>query len=297
MKISPTSFKEHLFTHIWNYKIQQELFNSYYQNSQAEDNFAYDPEEFYAGQVASLLSRLKSNFPLQETFQKIVEYLDEPERSVIIDFMSWYNTHHEDDFLTIFAEENHGDGYNSAPLKRLVDFVKSPPKPWAPQEEEKLEEVVDYIVKTLRNFTPIASSVTKRRKGKENETIRLSDEYDIQDLLHVMLKPQFPLIRTENVVDGKTDRQFLKIDFTIPDSNIAIECKYAKHDTSMPEIKKQMHDDIIIYSNHPDCKTLIFFIYNKDFNISDPIPYEKFYSTNSSFGEHKVKLHLIISPK
>lgn len=67
-----------------------------------------------------------------------------------------------------------------------------------------------------------------------------------------MLRPHFSDIRSEAVADGKTDWQFLEIDFLLSKGKIAIECKYIE-DKNFNQLKMQIHENIMTYSSHPDC--------------------------------------------
>ena len=110
------SFREHLFKHIWEYKIALEEFNSFYAISMNEDGPMFDPEDFQAAQVTELLRNLGKDYPLMETYNKVKAYLPSRERSRIIDFMNWYHLHKDDSFYHIIALENSGNSYN-------VDFI------------------------------------------------------------------------------------------------------------------------------------------------------------------------------
>lgn len=122
------------------------------------------------------------------------------------------------------------------------------------------DEPKDIIINLLKEFPNAIKSVTlKRRKNHDKFVIR--DEYDVQDLLHVILKSLFPkIIPEENTpqVGGKTERA----DFIFKEFGIILEIKMIKEsDKDEKEFIKQIKIDIeSYYRENP--KYLIFFIYD-----------------------------------
>lgn len=122
------------------------------------------------------------------------------------------------------------------------------------------DEPKDIIINLLKEFPNAIKSVTlKRRKNHDKFIIR--DEYDVQDLLQVVLKSFFPkIIPEENTpqVGGKTERA----DFIFKEFGIILEIKMIKEtDKDEKEFVKQIKIDIeSYYRENP--QYLIFFIYD-----------------------------------
>ena len=294
--MDPRTFTDHLFNYIWEYKIAIEEFNSFYAISMHEDGPSYDIEDFYAAKIHELLQNLSKDYSFMDNYNQVKKFLPTENRSRIIDFVSWYNIHKNDSFRHIFMELNYGEGYNTDFIVRLMEIINEPPIAWSNQKMVRAETSVETITSLLRRFKANASSLIERRKGKEDQTVRLENEYDIQDLLQVMLKPTFPLTRTEVVSDSKTGREFLKIDFLIPDHKIALECKFIKN-SATNDLKRQIADDMITYNEHPDCKELIFFVYDQEVKLKDPKYLEDFYTKPFQFGDNTMNVHLVIGPQ
>lgn len=122
------------------------------------------------------------------------------------------------------------------------------------------KEPKDVIISVLKEFPNAIKSLTlKRRKG--HSKFEIKDEYDVQDLLSIILKSIFPkVVPEENApqVGGKTERA----DFIFKEYGIILEIKMIKDsDNNEKEFIKQIKIDIgSYYRNNP--KYMIFFIYD-----------------------------------
>ena len=131
---------------------------------------------------------------------------------------------------------------------------------------------VGTILHILNRFHLVTKQLRNRYDSRE--TLDISDEYDVQDLLHSLLYLYFDDIRPEEWTPsyaGKCARQ----DFLLKDDNIVIEVKKTRKGLSTKEIGDQLINDIARYQSHPNCKTLICFVYDPEERISNPIGIEK----------------------
>lgn len=106
----------------------------------------------------------------------------------------------------------------------------------------------------------------KRHNGRE---CFLSDEYDVQDLLHAVLKLHFDDVRPE-VWTPQYAGSSNRMDFFINDCQIAIEVKYSKDNHTEKQIGDELLIDIAKYSEYPNCSSLYCFVYDPDYCISNP---------------------------
>lgn len=100
-------------------------------------------------------------------------------------------------------------------------------------------------------------------------TIELFDEYDVQDLLHTLLKLHFDDVRPEewtSLYAGGNNR----MDFLIKDEEIAIEVKMTRKGLRDKEVGEQLIIDMAKYQSHPNCKKLYCFVYDKEDVIRNP---------------------------
>lgn len=128
----------------------------------------------------------------------------------------------------------------------------------------------DIILSILQNFSNAIKRITSNRR-KDHPVFKISDEYDVQDVLYVMLKGIFPNLIIEEPtpqVAGKYNR----IDLCIPTASgaVFIEVKMIKEkNNNEKEFIGQLKDDIQSYYKYQDLKELIFFIYDPQNKTTD----------------------------
>ena len=146
------------------------------------------------------------------------------------------------------------------------------------------------IKKICNRFHLIASQIKVRHENRP--TIEIEDEYDVQDLLHAILKLEFNDIRPEEWTPsyaGKSSR----VDFLLKEEKIIIEVKKARKGLAGKEVGDQLLIDIARYKTHPDCKYLVCFIYDPKDIITNPRGLEN----DLTKTENDVEIITIITPK
>ena len=283
-------FISHLYKKLWKYIILERNFKEYWRNEPDGD---YDPAYFYSDHIPELITNLKSGFAFIDSYNEIVSDININVRPVIIDFMAWFS---------FMEDKSEGYIYNSffrnqlnlKPLNELIRVVQNAPSHKTKKMTDSKHKL-DTIFMVIERFTSATKSLTSRRKGKRN--LNISDEYDVQDIIHTILKPFVPLIKNEEVVPGNDVNKFLKIDFLLPLEKTALECKYVRDLSHTKKITKELNDDIQTYIHHQDCNNLIFFIYDKELLISNPDSLEKKYTQTQSIKGKTINIYLKIRPK
>ncbi len=108
-----------------------------------------------------------------------------------------------------------------------------------------------------------------RTRHESRHTVDVQDEDDVQDLMHALLSLYFDDIRPEEYTPsyaGKSSR----IDFLLKKEAIVVEIKKTRLGLGPKELSTQLIEDIQRYKVHPDCKTLICFVYDPDGLITNP---------------------------
>lgn len=118
---------------------------------------------------------------------------------------------------------------------------------------------VHQVINILRAFPDIVSRMEHRRKGKESYLV--NDEYDVQDLIYVMLKGPFPTLQYENP-NNKVGVNSSSSDFNIDELSLFIEAKIVSEKGKEKQIQEQCKHDIISYSKQSNCNKIIFFVYD-----------------------------------
>lgn len=159
-----------------------------------------------------------------------------------------------------------------------------------PNSSSKMDDI-EIVKNIILNFQKVANQLLRRYSNRE--TLKITDEYDVQDLLHSLLKLFFDDIRPEEWTPsyaGKSSR----MDFLLKKEQIVIEVKKTRDGLGQKEIGDQLLVDIGKYSIHQDCKTLICFVYDPDYMIDNPSGVENDLNNKS---DDKMKVIVMIAPK
>lgn len=135
-----------------------------------------------------------------------------------------------------------------SPLNRTTTAAVTKP--------DNIEEVIQILVKGLpRAMHPL----THRRKGAQ--CLLFSTEYDVQDLLHALLRPWVADIRPEEYTPSYAGSS-TRMDFLLPAYQLVIELKFVRDRTHAKNIGDELIVDIEHYRRHPDCHTLWCVVYD-----------------------------------
>ncbi|MCM3144692.1 hypothetical protein [Brevibacillus sp. MER 51] len=139
----------------------------------------------------------------------------------------------------------------------------------------------------LKNLFEKFHNVARQLRGRYNNrpTLDINDEYDVQDLLHALLKIYFDDVRPEEWTPSYAGGS-KRMDFLLKNEKIVIEVKKTRKNLTDKEVGEQLIIDIASYNNHPDCEYLICFVYDPEGKIVNPKGLENDLSKTSSEGLH-----------
>jgi hypothetical protein len=150
-------------------------------------------------------------------------------------------------------------------LKNMVGIIKS-----ALQEirifprdkiiKDDLSNIFDRFHKVVRQL---------RHRYNNRSTIEVVDEYDVQDVIHILLCLFFDDIRTEEWTPSYAGSS-ARMDFLLKKENIVIETKMTREKLREKEVGNQLIEDIGRYKAHANCKELICFVYDPNGYIGNP---------------------------
>jgi hypothetical protein len=135
-----------------------------------------------------------------------------------------------------------------------------------------------FINNLCFRFHAVARQIRDRHDSRP--TLDVADEYDVQDLLHSLLRLRFEDIRPEEwspSYAGKSTR----MDFLLKVEQIVIEIKMTRPGLNAKKVGEELTIDIAHYRGHPDCKTLVCFVYDPEGRISNPAGLARDLSTES----------------
>jgi hypothetical protein len=114
-----------------------------------------------------------------------------------------------------------------------------------------------YVVRALGN------------RHSKRPAFEIKDEYDVQDLLYSLLELFFDDIRPEEWTPSFAGSP-VRMDILLKKKNLVVECKKPRKGLGAKEVGNQLILDIDRYKKHPDCKTLVCFVYDADNIIRNP---------------------------
>ncbi len=129
------------------------------------------------------------------------------------------------------------------------------------------------LILTLCQRIPYTARIlaTRSRKGKVAYTIK--DEYDVQDLLHGLIRAYVKYSIQEEPL-GKIAGTSSRADIAIEDIGILVEVKYVRSPNDQARIFKDLSSDQELYVKWEPLKVLICLIYNSG-DLRDPESMEK----------------------
>jgi hypothetical protein len=120
--------------------------------------------------------------------------------------------------------------------------------------EAKRPSSVQELLQTIIQGLPRAMHpLTHRRKGAASLTFE--SEYDIQDLLHSLLRPWIADIRPEEFAPSYAGSN-TRMDFLLPKHSLVLEVKRVRDKTHANKIGDELIIDIEHYRTHPQCDHL-----------------------------------------
>ena len=125
------------------------------------------------------------------------------------------------------------------------------------------------VEKLLTRFHHVAQQLRKRRHARR-PTFFVMDEYDVQDLLHALLRIDFDDIRPEEWTPSYAGAS-ARMDFLLKKEQVVIEAKMTRDTLRDREVGEELIIDIAKYKEHPNCRTLVCFVYDPDQHIGNPV--------------------------
>lgn len=132
------------------------------------------------------------------------------------------------------------------------------------RKPSSLDDLLNIIIKGLpRAMQPLIH----RRKGAQS--LLFASEYDIQDLLHALMRPWISDIRPEEFCPSYAGKN-TRMDFLLPKHNLVIETKRVRDKAHASNVGDELIIDIEHYRKHQNANHLWCVIYDPDLFISNP---------------------------
>ena len=136
---------------------------------------------------------------------------------------------------------------------------------WAIPAKDR--DAIRLVTNLCDRFPIMANTLKARHNGRS--TLEITDEYDVQDLFTAMLRLHFDDVRPEEWTPSYAGNSS-RIDFLLKEFGFAIEVKMTRKNLDQKELTNQLAVDILRYQSHPDCKTLLCFVYDPEGHCTTP---------------------------
>lgn len=170
-------------------------------------------------------------------------------------------------------------------FKAEADSILSKYKP--PRIREDANQLIQIL---FLKFHSVVRQLQKRQRNREPFIVK--DEYDVQDLLHGLLRIYFEDVRPEEYCPSYAGTS-PRIDFFLKREQIAIEAKMASKDHRKRKIREELILDKEYYSKKEECKILYCLVYDPDEWITNPRGFE----TDLNEKSYKFEAKVFIVPK
>lgn len=194
------------------------------------------------------------------------EFMDLAPKQHTAEFDTWIEKRHR---VVAALEENRLRYYRFGRVLPQGETVNEGPKlgghnPDASRAKpEKVEDLLEVIVRGLRRAM---HPLTHRRKGVQ--PLSFGNEYDVQDLLHAMLRPWIGDIRPEEFTPSYAGTG-TRMDFLLAAHALVIETKIVRDRAHSKRIGDELIIDVEHYRRHPSCKLLWCVVYDPDHLITN----------------------------
>lgn len=127
---------------------------------------------------------------------------------------------------------------------------------------------VELVIRLCQRLPQTARILANRaRKGKQ--PFEISDEYDVQDLLHGVLRAYVKYSVQEDPLPKMGGAKSSRADISIEELGTLIEVKYVHRPDDQKRIFEEYSQDLVLYTKWPYLKTLVFLVYNSG-DLRDP---------------------------
>lgn len=157
------------------------------------------------------------------------------------------------------------------------------------EDNIEIEHSIIELENIFNKFHNVARQLLIRREDRS--TLKITDEYDVQDFLHSLLRLYFDDVRPEEWTPSYAGSSS-RMDFLLKEINTVIEVKKTRENLKAKELGEQLIIDIEKYAEHPYCETLYCFVYDPGGIILNPRGLENDLSRSES-----INVKVFITPK
>lgn len=139
------------------------------------------------------------------------------------------------------------------------------------QTGRDVRDAVELLRVICERFHLFATQLLSRHSRRQ--AFEVTDEYDVQDLVHALMRLHFDDIRPEERTPSYAGNSS-RTDFLLKKEKIVVETKMTRRNLGQREVADELIIDKERYRSHPDCKVLVCFVYDPEQRCPNPAALE-----------------------
>jgi hypothetical protein len=153
-----------------------------------------------------------------------------------------------------------------------------------------LMDDLEKVLILCRRFPLLSDTLRKRYGGRQ--PLEMADEYDVQDLLHGILRLHFDDVRPEEYTPSYAGKHS-RVDFLLPRARMVVEAKMTRNGLGQKEVIDQLLIDVGRYSKMDHVDTLVCLVFDPDRKCANPKGIES--DVENSGG--RLKVRVVVCPQ
>lgn len=166
----------------------------------------------------------------------------------------------------ITAEDNRFPS-NAIAVTSTIETIKEQLNAGLFDAQEKSIGLDTELENIFNKFHKVARQLRTRHDSRS--TLKIEDEYDVQDLLHALLLLHFEDVRPEEWTPSYAGGS-VRMDFLLKDEGIVVEVKKTRKSMTAKSLGEELLIDREKYKIHPDCKKMYCFVYDPEGLLGNP---------------------------
>lgn len=152
------------------------------------------------------------------------------------------------------------------------------------------EDSVERVVSLCKRLPMFVERLQKRQRSRV--PIEVKDEYDVQDLLHAILKLHFEDVRPEEWAPSYAANSS-RTDFFLPAERLVIEAKMTRANLGQREVVNELIIDRVRYEKMPTVDHLVCVVYDPDRRCGNPAAV----ATDVEQSDGRLKVTVVVTPR
>ncbi|MEV6135176.1 hypothetical protein AB0L63_03735 [Nocardia sp. NPDC051990] len=135
----------------------------------------------------------------------------------------------------------------------------------------EVQHTAEQLTELFRRL-PAALTILER-EHRHRPGLTVADEYDLQKVLHALLRLHFDDVEPEETTPRRAGGSY-RIDFVLRQEQVAIEAKMTRESLGAKEIRSQLVDDMFGYRGQKNVAALVVVVYDPTRRIDNPAGFE-----------------------